>query len=152
MQFDKRHKFILLAVIGTSLLIYGCTGNKKTFVASTSKKTAPTSSSFTEISTGFLAKQNYAWLTSKAPIPQYILDEATQYRSDFLKKNSESASNLTFVFFYNNDGDACLEATVTPKGRYTWEKGTWICQWWSGGGGQIGIGEIKYSQTKKIFR
>jgi hypothetical protein len=66
-----------------------------------------------------------------------------------LTKYSEAASDLAFVFFYDNNGDACLEATVTPKGRYMWEKGTWICQWWSGGGGQIGIGEIKYSQTKK---
>lgn len=101
------------------------------------------------VSRGFLAKQNYTWLTSNAPIPQYVLDEAIQFRSDFLKKNSDSASNLSYGFFYDNRGNACLEATVTPKGNYTWKQETWIRQQWNGSSGAIGLGEIKYTKTQK---
>jgi hypothetical protein len=99
------------------------------------------------LATNFLANNQYDWLKPRGTIPKYVLDRAIQIRSDFLSENAESASDLRFEFYYDNKGTACLQATVTPKGGYTWEKGTWICQWWGGSDGEAA--GIKYTKTQK---
>jgi hypothetical protein len=82
-------------------------------------------------------------------IPKYALEEAEQHRTDFLREHSESASELTYRFFYNEEGKACLEYTVTPKGRYTWSTPVWIGYTWGNSSGSIGNDEIRYTITKK---
>jgi hypothetical protein len=82
-------------------------------------------------------------------IPPYALEEAEQYKAEFLTENAESASDLTYRFFYDEDGGACLEYTITPQVGYIWEPLTSVGKWWSGSTGSIGNGEIHYTKTKK---
>jgi hypothetical protein len=81
-------------------------------------------------------------------IPQYAIDEAERFKSNFLRENSESASDLRYRFFYNADGNACLEYTVVPKGGYIWSRTTWLGYMWGGGSGSIGMA-IPYTLSKK---
>ena len=83
-------------------------------------------------------------------IPQYAIEEAERYKTNFLRENSVSASDLQFRFFYNNRGEACLEYTVTPRGRYTWPTPTWIGYTWGNSNGSIGVNDIYYTLTKKM--
>ena len=83
-------------------------------------------------------------------IPQYAIDEAQKYRENFLRQNSQAASDLTYRFFYNNNGEACIEYTVTPKGRYTWPTPTWIGYTWGNTSGVIGLNQILYTRTRKM--
>jgi hypothetical protein len=82
-------------------------------------------------------------------VPRYALEEAEGYKAEFLAEYAQAASDLTYRFFYDANGDACLEYTVIPKGRYTWETSTWIGIMWSGGFGSIGNGAINYMSTKR---
>jgi|GEM_PF-2067259 len=82
-------------------------------------------------------------------VPAYALAEGQRYRDDFLRKNAQSASDLRWRFFYDAEENACLEVTVTGKAGYTWDTPTWIGMRWSGGGGQVGNGEMNYTLTKK---
>jgi hypothetical protein len=141
MKRNRIFAAVFVAALVLEVTLVGCVAQKRTAKKPAAEQKAG--------AVKLAEAQQYDWITSRVRIPGYVLADAIAYRSDFLTKNSEAASNLTFTFFYNDDGDACLEATVTPKGGYTWEKGTWICQWWGGGGGEIGLGDIKYSQTKK---
>ena len=84
-----------------------------------------------------------------ANIPQYALEEAERYKKQFLLQHAESASDLQYHFFYNEEGEACLEYTVTPKGGYTWSKPTWIGYRWGNISGYIGSNKINYILTKK---
>ena len=88
------------------------------------------------------AAQNY--------IPQYAVDYAEQHKIDFLRQNSQSASDLNYRFFYNNNGEACLEFTVTPRGNYRWPKPTWVGRTWGNISGSIGINNIHYTLTKRL--
>ena len=81
--------------------------------------------------------------------PQYAIEEAERHIKLFLAKNSESASDLLYRFFYNNEGEACLEYTVVAKGGYTWPNPTWIGYTWGNSTGSIGNHEINYTKTKK---
>jgi hypothetical protein len=63
-------------------------------------------------------------------IPRYAVDEAERYRAEFLARNAASASDLTYRFFYNEDGEAYIEYTVTPKGGYPWNTPVWIGRRW----------------------
>jgi hypothetical protein len=83
-------------------------------------------------------------------IPKYAIDEARKYKKDFLQKHFKSASNLQYRFFYDEKGNACLEYTVTPKDRYIFDKPTWVGCTWSNTDGSIGMGELKYTKTKKL--
>ncbi|MDR3334090.1 MAG: hypothetical protein LBT13_04255 [Treponema sp.] len=83
-------------------------------------------------------------------VPKYALETAEQYKTEFLLEQSESASDLQYRFFYNEEGEACLEYTVTPKERYTWDKPTWIGYTWGNSEGSIGNNETNYTFTKKI--
>jgi hypothetical protein len=96
-----------------------------------------------------LQAQTAPRIRSDNHIPQYVSDYATQHRSDFLTKNKKAASDITYRFFYDKKGDACLEATIKPKGKYTWKTPTYVCMTWGGGTGSIGLGETTYRQTKK---
>jgi len=83
----------------------------------------------------------------------YILEyarKAKDYKDNFLRKNSKSASDLHYRFLYNENGEACLEFTVTPKIGYTWPEPTWVGYTWGNTKGKIGNGEIKYSLTRKL--
>ena len=82
-------------------------------------------------------------------VPQYALEEAEQFKADFLIKNSQSASDLQYRFFYDETGRACLEYTVTPKGGYRWPTSTWIGKWWGNSSGSIGNNQINYVLTRK---
>jgi len=82
-------------------------------------------------------------------IPQYAIDQAEQYKARFLQEYSEAASDLTYRFFYNRNGEANLEYTVIPKGRFNWSQTTWIGYTWSNMQGTIGLNEINYTLTKK---
>lgn len=84
-------------------------------------------------------------------IPEYALEEAVRFKADFLKQYSNSASDLTYRFLYNEQGNACLEYTVIPKSRYTWQKSTWIGYTWGNGNGTIGNGSIVYYKSKKAL-
>jgi hypothetical protein len=81
--------------------------------------------------------------------PQYALEEAERYTHEFLVKNSKSASGLNYRFFYNNNGDACLEYTVTLKSGYTSDSPTWTGYSWGSIDGSIGDKNIYYTLTKK---
>jgi hypothetical protein len=83
-------------------------------------------------------------------VPQYALEEAEQRKADFLRENSQAASDLKYRFFYNEKGEACLEFTVTPRGGYNWPTPTWVGYTWGNTMGSIGNGEIGYSVTKKL--
>ena len=83
-------------------------------------------------------------------IPPYAVENAEQYKADFLKEYSNSAENLTYRFFYNNNGEACLEYTVVPRGRYVWPQSTWIGITWGNRYGSIGISDINYTVTRKM--
>jgi len=83
-------------------------------------------------------------------IPQYALDYAEQFKKKFLQDNSQSASDLQYRFFYNNNGEACLEYTVTPKGRYTWPTPTWVGYTWGSSFGTIGLNAVHYTKTKQL--
>lgn len=82
-------------------------------------------------------------------VPQYAVDEAERFKKDFLSEYSQAASDLTYRFFYNEKGEACLEYTVTAKGNYSWSEPTWIGFIWGNGEGSIGNNETVYSQTKE---
>jgi hypothetical protein len=82
-------------------------------------------------------------------IPQYALEEAERFKADFLNQNAAAASDLAYRFFYNEQGEACLEYTVTPKGRYTWSKPTWIGRTWGTIKGSIAKGNSNYTMTKQ---
>jgi hypothetical protein len=82
-------------------------------------------------------------------IPEYAREEAERFKDNFLKENFFSASDLSYRFFYNNNGEACLEYTVTPRGNYRWPQPTWIGYRWSNHTGSIGNNLIRYTLTKK---
>ena len=82
-------------------------------------------------------------------IPQYAIDYAEQFKVNFLRENSQSASDLQYRFFYNNNGEACLEFTVSPRGRYTWPTPTWVGYTWGNWFGTIGVNAIHYSVTRR---
>ena len=84
-------------------------------------------------------------------IPQYAREEAESYKADFLTKNSQAASDLQYRFFYNNNGEACLEYTVTPRGNYRWNPATWVGYTWGNHTGAIGNNEIAYTLTKRNY-
>jgi len=84
-------------------------------------------------------------------IPQYAIAYAEQFKTRFLRENSQAASELLYRFFYNNNGEACLEFTVTPRGRYTWPTPTWVGYTWGNTFGTIGLSQIHYTQTKKLI-
>lgn len=86
---------------------------------------------------------------SDGNIPKYAIEEAERYKKKFLLQHSESASDLQYHFFYNEEGEACLEYTVTPKGGYTWSNPTWIGYQWGNISGYIGNNKINYILTKK---
>ncbi|GHT53663.1 hypothetical protein AGMMS49982_17130 [Bacteroidia bacterium] len=90
-------------------------------------------------------------ISSEGYLPQYAVDYAEQHRSDFLTKNREAASDVTYRFFYDKNDDACLEATLVPKGKYVWKTPTYVCRTWAGGNGSVGLDAITYRQTKKNF-
>jgi len=83
-------------------------------------------------------------------VPQYAVEYAEQYKAEFMKEYSNAAQDLSYRFFYNNDGEACLEFTVTPKGRFVWPQTKWIGFTWSNKYGSIGISAINYTLTKKL--
>jgi len=83
-------------------------------------------------------------------IPRYALEKAEARKKGFLRKNSSSASDLQYRFFYDEKGDACLEFTVTPKKGYTWSEPTWVANTWGNIKGTIGNGKTKYVLTKKM--
>lgn len=83
-------------------------------------------------------------------IPQYAIDEAKRYTTDFLLKNFKSASDLQYQFLYNKEGNAYLEFTVSPKSGYTWPTPTWIGFTWGNYKGSIGNGKINHILTKKL--
>ena len=83
-------------------------------------------------------------------VPKYAVKEALQYKKEFLSKNSKSASDLQYRFFYDEKENACLEYTVKPKDGYIFEKPRWVGCTWSNINGFIGNREIKYTLTKKL--
>jgi hypothetical protein len=82
-------------------------------------------------------------------IPQYAVEKAAQYKADFLRENSQAASDLQHRFFYNAKGEACLEFTVTPRSGYKWPEPTWVGYTWGNINGSIGNNEVRYTLTKK---
>jgi hypothetical protein len=84
-------------------------------------------------------------------IPNYAFTKAEAYKREFLRKHSESASNLEYRFFYDEDGVGHLEYTVIPGGNYTWPEPTWIGTSWGNPSGYIGNLEINYIQTRQNF-
>ncbi|MCL2763393.1 MAG: hypothetical protein FWD36_09360 [Treponema sp.] len=83
-------------------------------------------------------------------IPRYAVEYAEEYKSDFLRTNSQAASDLQYRFFYNAKGEACLEFTVIPKGRYTWSTPTWVGYIWGNSSGSIGLNGIRYTMTRQL--
>jgi hypothetical protein len=83
-------------------------------------------------------------------IPQYAIDYAEQFKREFLQENSNSAEDLQYRFFYNNRGEACLEFTVIPRGRFTWTPSTWIGYTWGNIYGSIGLNNLNYIITKRL--
>jgi hypothetical protein len=84
-------------------------------------------------------------------IPLYAKEEAGRFKKEFLKKNSQAASDLQYRFFYDRKGRACLEYTVTPKSGYKWETTKWVGYTWGTGFGYIGNKTIKFTKTKKLL-
>ena len=72
-----------------------------------------------------------------------------RFKAEFLRENTASASDLAYRFFYNDKDEACLEYTVTPKGRYTWPKPIWIGFTWGNSTGFIAEGKTNYTITKR---
>lgn len=83
-------------------------------------------------------------------IPTYAKEEAERFKKDFLTKNYQAASDLQYRLFYDQQGQACLEYTVIPKGRYQWDTPTWVGFTWGNSWGSIGNNTIRYTQTKKL--
>jgi len=83
-------------------------------------------------------------------IPKYAVEEAERFKASFLRENSHAAADLTYRFFYNTAGHACLEYTVTAKNGYTWERPTWVGFIWENTSGSIGNNEIKYTRSAKL--
>ncbi|MDR0473516.1 MAG: hypothetical protein LBH43_07600 [Treponema sp.] len=83
-------------------------------------------------------------------VPQYAVEEAKRYKTDFMHKNSKAASDLQYRFFYNDEGNACLEFTVSAKHGYTWPAPAWVGYTWGNTNGSIGNGKIRYALTKKL--
>jgi len=94
--------------------------------------------------------KSVSMLNKTSFVPEYAIEEAERFKKEFLLENSESASDLQYVFLYNKKGEACLEFTVSPKGGYTWRKPTWIGYTWGNIKGSIGNGKVKYTLTKKL--
>jgi hypothetical protein len=82
-------------------------------------------------------------------VPEYALKTAEQYKKDFLRQYAASASDLSYRFFYDENGNANLEYTVTPRGNYTWSQSTWTGYTWGNISGSIGLNTIRYVQTKQ---
>jgi len=83
-------------------------------------------------------------------IPAYAKEDAERFRKEFLQNYSQAAFDLKYRFFYDQEGQACLEYTVLPKGGYRWETATWIGFTWGNSWGSIGNNTIRYTQTKKM--
>jgi hypothetical protein len=150
----KKELFMVTALLCAALLLAGCASEAPTRqppVADQAPGTAPPSPVMEDEPVAATETPSDAESpdTLTPSIPRYALEEAEQYKAEFLTENSESAADLTYRFFYDENGDACLEYTVTPAGRYTWDTPTWIGNWWSGATGSIGNGEIQYQSTKR---
>jgi hypothetical protein len=77
-------------------------------------------------------------------IPRYALEGAEQKKAEFLIDYPESVPDLTYRFFYNEEGQGRLEYTVSSNGT-TWH-GTHT---WGNSTGSIGNGKINYKSTQK---
>jgi hypothetical protein len=82
-------------------------------------------------------------------IPKYAQDEVARFTAEFLRENAAAASGLSSRFFYNKQGEACLEYTVRPRGGYTWSKPVWIGFTWSNIRGFHGEGNTDFTLTKQ---
>ena len=83
-------------------------------------------------------------------IPKYAVKTAFQYKKDYLQSHSKSVSDIQHRFYYNENGEGCLEFTVKLKAGYTMADPTWVGYTWSNVTGSIGRGEIRYSKTRKL--
>lgn len=83
-------------------------------------------------------------------VPRYAVKEAWQFKKEYLLEHSESVSDLQHRFFYDEEGNACLEYTVKLKNGYTIARPTWVGYTWGKCDGSIGNGEVKFSLTKKL--
>ena len=83
-------------------------------------------------------------------IPEYAVMEAERYKTDFLIEHSQAASDLKYRFFYNGEGGASLEYTVTAKEGYTWPTPKWVGTVWGSSEGSIGNNKIRYTLTKRL--
>jgi hypothetical protein len=84
-------------------------------------------------------------------IPRYAFETAEEYRRNFLREHYRSASDLRYRFFYNGNGEACLEYTLTPKGGYTWSNTVWRGHTWGNMTGSIGNNAVTYTLTRRMF-